>query len=128
MKTRSIGFRLTLWYFAILLASLAIFTVTVWISMRRSIKHTVDHALRERLTGVSDFLAVQLHNGSYDEVEREFEEHARLSSSGDLLQIADTNGNWIYRADALRAYALPIARRPGGPMEFETASGARGRL
>src|SRR5579864_1650878 len=130
MKKRSIGFRLTLWYSAILAACLAIFGASVWISTRRSIEHAVDESLRERLAGVSHFLAEQLRGGGDEDVEREFEEHSTFNSGRDLLEVMDSRGNWIFRSDAMRDYNLPLQRPeqlPAAP-SFQTVSAGAARF
>ncbi|HKX00533.1 MAG TPA: heavy metal sensor histidine kinase [Bryobacteraceae bacterium] len=130
MKTRSIRFRLTLWYSAILAACLSIFAATVWVSTRRSIEHAVDESLRERLAGVSHFLSEQLRNGGDEDVERELEEHSNLTSGRDLLAVFDSRGNPIYRSDAMREINLQPANSEAlsAGLEFRTVAVSRARF
>ena len=109
MKTRSIGFRLTLWYFSILLASLAVVGGGVWLSLRKSIQHTVDEELHDRLSGVTRFLGEQLRSGPYQDVARELEEQSTFTAGDVLLQIMDSQGSWLYRSDVLREGKVPLA-------------------
>ncbi len=52
MKRRSIRFRLTAWYGAVLLAGLILFGFGSWFAMRRSLYESADHELRDRIRGV----------------------------------------------------------------------------
>jgi heavy metal sensor kinase len=124
MKTRSIGFRLTLWYVTILLTSLVVFGVSVWISMHRSIQHAVDDELRERLSGVSRFFTGLLSSGAEEDIEREFEEHSSFTSHGELLQVVDSGGNFIYRSEGLRDLNISVPRpqRLASAHEFATVN------
>jgi len=54
---RSIRFRLTALYAAILAATLAIVTVGAWFAIRHSIYETVDKELRSRLRSMREYVA-----------------------------------------------------------------------
>jgi heavy metal sensor kinase len=130
MKPRSIGFRLTLWYVTILLASLAAFGAALWVAMHRSIQHAVDEELRERFAGVSQFLGEELRGGSEESLARELEEHSNFTSGSGLLQVRDSHGTWIFRSSDLRQFDihLPPPQQLSKPEQFETLVAGPARL
>jgi len=110
MKPRSVGVRLTLWYFAILSAALAAFGAGMWFAMRQSLYNAVDETLRDRVRGVARFIEEQGASLSAEEMRDEFREHSVLGPGGDLFQVADRHGNWLYRSAALDDPRVPIYR------------------
>jgi two-component system heavy metal sensor histidine kinase CusS len=94
----SIGFRLTAWYFSVLAAGLAVFSVVAWFAMRTSLYHAVDDELRDRVRGVASFMNQQTASLSILEIRDEFREHSVLGPGGDLFQVCDDQGQWLYRS------------------------------
>ncbi len=101
MKTRSIQFRLTAWYLGVLLIALVPFGLGTWYVMRRSLYQAVDDSLRDRVAGVRRFMEAQIEALSQDEIRQEFREHSVLGPGGDLFQVCDAHGNWLYRSVGL---------------------------
>ena len=130
MNPRSIGFRLTLWYVTILLASLVAFGAALWIAMHRSIQHAVDEELRERFAGVSQFLAEEMRDSSDEVLARELQEHSNFTSGSGLLQVRDSHGQWIFRSGDLREFHIPLPppQQLPKPVQFETLSAGPARL
>src|SRR6267154_6385658 len=98
MKNRSIGFRLAAWYFLVFACGLAAFSVAAWFAMRASIYHAVDDELRDRVRGVASFMNHQIASLSIPEIRDEFREHSVLGPGGDLFQVCDQDGHWLYRS------------------------------
>ncbi len=98
MSPRSIRFRLSAWYFGTLLLALILFGIGTWLAMRRSIYETVDDTLRDRISGVRQFMEVQLEALSLEEIRQEFGEHSVLGPGGDLFQVCNSKGEWLYRS------------------------------
>ena len=111
MKRSSIGFRLTVWYFAVLGVGLSLFGVGAWLAMRASLHHAVDHTLKDRVQGVKHFMDEQIAALSILEIRDEFREHSVLGPGGDLFQVSDAEGNWLYRSVPLEDNRLS-ARSP----------------
>src|SRR5215831_10977467 len=101
MKTRSIGFRLTAWYFAVFTCGLVVFNVAAWFAMRASVFDAVDDELRDRVRGVTQFMESQISSLSLLEIRDEFREHSVLGPGGDIFQVCDEQGQWLYRSVAL---------------------------
>jgi heavy metal sensor kinase len=109
VKKRSIGFRLAAWYFLVFACGLAAFSVAAWFAMRASIYHALDHELRDRVRGVARFMNLQIASLSVPEIRDEFREHSVLGPGGDLFQVCDENGQWLYRSVPLENNNVPIS-------------------
>jgi signal transduction histidine kinase len=121
VKKRSIGFRLAAWYFVVLGCSLAVFSVVAWFSVQASIYHAIDDELRDRVRGVAKFMDLQIASLSIPEIRDEFREHSVLGPGGDLFQVCDQEGQWLYRSVPLESNGVAIVR-PGAleTPRFET--------
>jgi len=98
VKGPSIGFRLAAWYFAVFTLGLAGFSITAWFAMRASVFHAIDDELRDRVRGVTHFMENQISSLSLLEIRDEFREHSVLGPGGDLFQVCDEHGQWLYRS------------------------------
>lgn len=101
MKRRSIGFRLAAWYSLVLAAGFALFSIAAWFGMRASLFHAFDDELRDRVQGVHKFMDRQISALSVPEIRDEFREHSVLGPGGDLFQVCNQAGEWLYRSVAL---------------------------
>lgn len=108
MRWRSIRVRLTAWYAVVLLVGLGLFGVSVWLALNRSLYETVDESLEDRVAGVRRFMEDQIEALSIDEIRMEFREHSVLGPGGDLFQVCDRQGNWLYRSAPLADGDVPI--------------------
>jgi heavy metal sensor kinase len=111
MKLGSIRVRLTAWYLAMLAVGLALFGVGSWFAMRASAFHTIDEELEDRIRGVEKFMQVQIASLSPVEIRDEFREHSVLGPGGDLFQVCNEKGEWLYRSAVLENSQVTI-RRP----------------
>ena len=132
---RSIGVRLTGWYLVILVVGLGIFGIGSWFAIRASAFHAVDDELVDRVRGVEKFMQLQIASLSPVEIRDEFREHSVLGPGGDLFQVCDELGTWLYRSAVLEnsqiAIKLPkqLSSEPvfedltvqGTPVRFATA-------
>ncbi len=113
MRRKSIGFHLAAWYFAVFACGLSLFSIAAWFGMRASIYHAIDDELRDRVRGVKQFMDSQISSLSVPEIRDEFREHSVLGPGGDLFQVCDQEGQWLYRSVPLEnanvASALPGA-------------------
>lgn len=122
MKRHSIGFRLAAWYAVVFAGGLAVFSLAVWFAMRATVYHAIDDELRDRVQGVRAFMDRQISSLSIPEIRDEFREHSVLGPGGDLFQVCDAEGQWLYRSVPLESNNVLIERpanlaRP----RFETA-------
>ena len=121
MKPRSIGSRLTLWYGGVLGLAIAVFGLGVWFSMQHSLYEAVDESLRDRVEGVRRFIEQESTWLTLDEIRDEFREHSVLGPGGDLFQVRDADGNWVYRSGPLYDEHVPIydVAEIGSELRFE---------
>ncbi len=110
MKRYSIGFRLASWYSVVFAGGLAIFSVAVWFAMRATVYHAIDDELRDRVQGVRAFMDRQISALSIPEIRDEFREHSVLGPGGDLFQVCDSQGQWLYRSVPLESNNVPIEK------------------
>ncbi len=105
MKPRTIGARLTAWYAAAFAVSVLLLGTAMWFALQQGLYHAIDESLRDRAQGIRIFIEDHKTRLALDEVKEEFRAH------GDLFQVSDESGNWVYRADALtgQSTALPEA-------------------
>src|SRR5260370_39042546 len=106
---RSIGFRLAAWYCLVFACGVAVFSVAAWFAMRASLYHAIDEALQDRVHGVQTFMERQIASLSIPEIRDEFREHSVLGPGGDLFQVCDADGQWLYRSVPLENNNVPIA-------------------
>lgn len=104
---RSIGARLTLWYASMLAVALLLFGGGVWFALEHSLFHAVDESLHDRVEGIRQFIDLQTDSFTLDELRQEFREHSVLGPGGDLFQVADGGGAWLYRSDPLYDENVP---------------------
>src|SRR5579864_3224402 len=76
--------------------------------MRASLYHATDEALEDRVRGVKRFMELQIASLSVPEIRDEFREHSVLGPGGDLFQVCDQDGQWLYRSLPLENNNVPI--------------------
>ena len=64
--------------------------------MRAAVYHAIDDELRDRVQGVRTFMDLQISSLSVPEIRDEFREHSVLGPGGDLFQVCDAQGQWLY--------------------------------
>jgi heavy metal sensor kinase len=86
---------------------MAVFSVATWFAMRESLFEAVDDGLHERTHGVIEFMQKNIPALSTSEIRDEFREHSMLGPNGDLFQICDEQGTWLYRSAPLERLNIP---------------------
>ncbi|HEX7360325.1 MAG TPA: ATP-binding protein [Bryobacteraceae bacterium] len=110
MKPVSIGLKLAFWYSLVFAAGLVLFSIVAWFGMKASLYHALDDELRERVEGVQKFMNFQIPALSLAELRHEFREHSVLGPGGDLFQVCDSSGKWLYRSAPLEKNNIAIER------------------
>ncbi len=108
--TLSVRGRLTLWYLLVLGLSVILLEVLVYVAVRGSIAKMIDTDLEARMTATADFLEAHISTDPPGELQDEFQEYSANRPGGELLQISDASGAWIFRSASLRRYAIPPPR------------------
>jgi heavy metal sensor kinase len=125
MKSLSMRLRLAFWYSAILALVLSLFGVSAFYLMRRSIHRTVDEELDSRFKGVRQLIEHSARIDNKENLEDSLREHSDLRAGGELLQVSDQQGHWLYRSEVMsrlgvarpqtfsaKAYTLPFEKDP----------------
>jgi heavy metal sensor kinase len=108
----SIRWRLTAWYLLMLAAGMGLCGFGSWFGMRTSAFGSIDEELKDRMSAVEEFLKRQIAASSPTEIREEFLEQSVLGPGGDLFQVCDEDGEWLYRSAVLENSQVPV-RLPG---------------
>src|SRR5580704_15793386 len=98
----TIGTRLTTWYSAVLLFILLVFGAGTYISIRSSIQSSVDGDLKDRFPRVEAFMQREIPRFPKDRLWHEFEESVQLQPGGEMMQVSDSSGRWIFQSESIR--------------------------
>src|SRR6266446_2695565 len=107
MRPLPIRVRLTAWYFLVLCLAFGGFSLLAFFEVRGSIHAAVDEGLRDRAADIQDLLERQ---SSSEEVKRELAAGSSVRGEDDILQIAETRGQWTYRSVTALNYGLQLVR------------------
>jgi len=125
MRYRSIRFRLTAWYFAVLAVTLVVYGCGMWFAMQHSIRHGIDEALEDRLEAVQRYMEEWVPRRSIEFIGKELREHSGFGPDSDLLQIQAGNGEWIYRSRSAGDLPFSVpAENLSRRRHFETVANA----
>lgn len=89
---RSIRFRLTFWYSAILLAGLLLFSGGLWLAVRYELLSSTDKKLAQDVQGIGAVLEEEEGVGGPAQLREELAEYARAAPGGGLLRVRDDTG------------------------------------
>ncbi len=112
MKTLAIRFKLTAWYFSVLIVSFALFGLVAFFAMQRGIEATVDENLRGQTHGIRELMQRELSEG-YEALEGELRQHSEIEAEANFFQVSDEQGGWIYRSPLMARYDLPVSGAAG---------------
>lgn len=104
---RSIRFRLTAWYTAILVITFTLAGAFVLFVVRDAAEDTIDNDLRARIAAVSEYVPSILAGRPGGNTADVLEDHFTAGPGGVWLQLADTAGHWVFRSDPEYPGALP---------------------
>jgi heavy metal sensor kinase len=119
----SLRVRLTAWYFGVVALSLLSISVVAVYGMNRSINGAVDNGLEDRATATRALMERKLRSSSVEDLVGELKEHSGLSATGDLMQVADAQGSWLYRSRLLVEHVVPLPRATGPTTTTERFNG-----
>lgn len=108
MRPLSLRLRLTLWYFAILVAGLLLFAVLVLAGLQHAIHRTVDRQLRDHIAAVQKIL-VEDANGGEPLLSHDLAEDIELSPGSILLEVWNSNGSVAYRSPNMNRIGISDA-------------------
>src|SRR5262249_6246055 len=95
---RTIRFRLTLLYSGIFALTFVLAGGYVLFEVRDAARKTVDKDLRRRLAALKSSLEGQKQHGEDADFAEDLDEQSALGPGRAWLQIADSQGRWLYRS------------------------------
>lgn len=110
--THSIRFRLTVWYSLVLAAGLALFAVSIWLSMRHSLLHDLNRSLQDQASNVGTFVNNELRDSSVN-LSEELAEYSHALPDGTYLEVLDHRGERIFSSYPSFPWPSPRAAAPG---------------
>ena len=105
----SIRLRLSAWYLIFLCLSLAILASVIFEGAEKRVSRLIDGDLQERLKATQTFMEQQLPEDTSKDLQDEFQEFSSSQPGGELLQISDASGRWIFQSPSIQKFNL----RPG---------------
>jgi len=115
LNSHSIRFRLTAWYAAILAATFVCAAVLVWLTLRHSIKATVDKELRARIATVRSYVEQEVSGPGAAHLSEELNEDAVVNAGSAYLRIADNRGALIYCSPHAETWPMTTPNRESLP-------------
>jgi heavy metal sensor kinase len=124
MRPLPIRVRLTAWYFLVLCLAFGVFSFLAFFEVRGSIHSAVDEGLRDRAADIRELLERQW---SPEQVKRELDAGSSVRGEDDILQIAETRGEWTYTSVSARSYGLHLVRQvePSAKSRYSTVYATR---
>lgn len=106
MRPLSIRRKLTVWYLAVLIATIAIFGAAAFFTMRKGIDVSVDEGLEDQARAIGRLVGETLPHGQ-EALANELREHSELRPEGNFSQISDQRGRWLYRSPLMARFDVP---------------------
>ena len=122
MITRSIRFRMALWYAALLAGALALFGAATYLGLQRYLQKSLEESLIKQARSIGDVLLVNINQSGEDYVDNEITEHYSPEINGRFIRVTRASGKQIYVSgppkDGTFDPALVAAPRLPVPREF----------
>ena len=115
LNPASIRWRLTLWYGAVLALTFCVAAIALALTLRRSIRITVDKDLRARLLTVRSYVEQEVAREGTRHLSEELTEDAVASAGPAYLRITADNGTPLYRTPGARNWTEAVPNRKNLP-------------
>jgi len=124
MRPLPIRVRLTAWYFLVLCVAFGAFSFLAFFEVRGSIHSAVDEGLRDRAADIRELLE---RKWPVEKVKGELAAGSSVRGEDDILEIAETRGEWAYESVSALHYGLHLERsgRAGEKFQFSTVYSKR---
>ena len=96
MITRSIRFRMALWYAALLAGALALFGAATYLGLERYLQKSLEESLIKQARSIGDVLLVNINQSGEDYVDTEITEHYSPEINGRFIRVSRADGKRIY--------------------------------
>jgi heavy metal sensor kinase len=94
--TRSIRFRMALWYAALLAGALALFGVSTYVGLERYLQRSLEESLSKQARSIGDVLLVNINQSGEDYVDNEITEHYSPEINGRFIRVTRADGKRIF--------------------------------
>jgi len=121
MRPLPLRVRLAAWYFLVLCLAFGAFSFLAFFEVQGSINSAVDEGLRDRAADLRELLERQW---PAEQVKRELAAGSSLRGEDDILEIAETNGEWAYSSVSALHYdlRLPPSKKRSDNVQFSTVN------
>ncbi len=96
MITRSIRFRMALWYAALLTGALVLFGAATYLGLERYLQKSLEESLIKQARSIGDVLIVNINQSGEDYVDNEITEHYSPEINGRFIRVTRGDGKRIY--------------------------------
>lgn len=96
MITRSIRFRMALWYAALLAGALALFGAATYIGLERYLQKSLEESLVKQARSIGDVLILNINRSGDDYVENEITEHYSPEINGRFIRVTRADGKQVF--------------------------------
>ena len=97
MITRSIRFRMALWYTALLAGALVLFGAATYIGLERYLQKSLEESLIKQARSIGHVLVLNINRSGADYVENEITEHYSPEINGRFIRVTRADGKEIFR-------------------------------
>jgi len=94
--TRSIRFRMALWYAALLAGALALFGVSTYLGLERYLQRSLEESLSKQARSIGDVLIANINQSGEDYVNNEITEHYSPEINGRFIRVTRADGKRIF--------------------------------
>jgi heavy metal sensor kinase len=94
--TRSIRFRMALWYAALLAGALALFGAATYIGLERYLQKSLEESLIKQARSIGDVLILNINRSGDDYVENEITEHYSPEINGRFIRVTRADGKQVF--------------------------------
>ncbi len=113
MNRRSIRFRLTVWYAAVLAGGLSLFSVLIWLSLRHRLMDEIDQDLQGRASRLEQYFAVESSELADAQLRDELDEFCQALPASSFVELRGGRGfSFLYPPGArLEPQARTVLRQ-----------------
>ena len=121
MITRSIRFRMALWYAAMLAGALVLFGAASYIGLERYLQKSLEESLVKQARSIGDVLIVNINQSGEDYVTNEITEHYSPEINGRFIRVTRADGRQIFISGLPKDGTFDPAQVPSPQLPFSRA-------
>ncbi|MEW6736641.1 MAG: ATP-binding protein [Acidobacteriota bacterium] len=117
MNTRSIRFRLTVWYASLLAGALMLFSSTVYLGLGRYLEWTLRESLTKQAHQIGETFLIDINTSGEEYVIEEINEHYAPELNGRFVRVTRADGSVLYSSGVAKdgsfdPTGLPLLNQP----------------